>query len=176
MIQFYLKNQKKLFFLLFLFMVHSASFAQSIQGRVLGEQNTPLPGVSIRNHTQNIATLSDENGYFTVQGKEGDSLSFTFVGYESYQTILSSSSDMTVTLQVDEQALDEVVILGYGSIEKSKLTGSVSRLDDSSRCSREYRKPTAQNTLANRFKYHVGRSNSGRRPESWLRRHLIKKI
>lgn len=130
MMQFYLKIQKRLFVLAFLVMLHSVTFAQSIQGKVFGEDTLLLPGVSIRNLTQHVTSFSNEDGLFTIAGSKGDTISFTFVGYKKHEVILNSLADLTVTLQADEQALDEVVILGYGSIQKSKLTGSVSRLDD----------------------------------------------
>lgn len=128
----YPSNLKKyLVTVLFGCLVHLAAFAQTtVDGRVVGEDNAPLGGVSVFNQTQDLATSTNDAGEFSIQARVGDVLLFTSVGYGSEERTLSSLSRLTVVLLSADQTLDEVVVMGYGTVKRTKVTASVSTLDN----------------------------------------------
>lgn len=126
----YLNIVKSGFLLCFLFLLQTVAFAQSIlKGIVQDEKGTRLEGVSISNQEQNKTTSTNANGEFSIEGKVGDRLQVSYVGYHVQRFDVRNISNLKLVLVPNDQELDEVVVLGYGSIKKSNLTGSVSRLD-----------------------------------------------
>src|SRR5690606_18547360 len=89
----------------------------------------PLEGVTVSNQTQGHVTKTDEQGGFSVQAKVSDVISFSSIGYQSHKLTLENLASVRISLDPSGEDLEEVVVLGYGSIKKSNLTGSVSRLD-----------------------------------------------
>lgn len=121
---------RKILLLFSMCMLQLAAYAQSIlKGLVRSDQGTALVGVSVSNETQKVTAQTDKDGAFALQAKVGDVITFTSVGYESSTVTLQNLSSLLVTLRALNEELEEVVVLGYGSIKKSNLTGSVSRLD-----------------------------------------------
>lgn len=126
----------KLFLLILLFSC-SASFAQQVNVRgVVSDASGPLPGVSIKVEGTNSGAVTNGSGSFTLQANSTASLSFTFVGYKTQRVTLnarnrSASGDhvLNVTLLSDETALDEVVVVGFGTQKKVNLTGAVGTVD-----------------------------------------------
>lgn len=103
-----------------------------ISGTVRDERGEPLIGVNIQVKGTNIGTSTDIDGNYTLQNVEDDAiLVFSYVGYESQEVVVSGRSAIDVTLISDAQVLDELVVVGYGSVKKSDLTGSVERIDAS---------------------------------------------
>jgi TonB-linked SusC/RagA family outer membrane protein len=103
-------------------------FAQknTYSGKILdGDLNEALIGVNIivKNTTQ--GTVSDFDGRYQIQAATGDTLVFSYLGYQTYNLILTNQLVNNITLQPDLKVLDEVVVIGYGTIKKSDLTGSV---------------------------------------------------
>ncbi|QNL51451.1 TonB-dependent receptor [Olivibacter sp. SDN3] len=101
---------------------------QEINGQVLDATQIPIPGVSVREKSrpQNGAT-TNENGEFRLQASPGAILVFTYVGYaEQEVTVPEDGSPLTVILQDAPNQLDEVVLVGYQSLRRSDLTGSIS--------------------------------------------------
>src|SRR5690554_15859 len=123
--------KKHLLTVLFSCLVHLAAFAQTtVDGRVVGEDNTPLGGVSVFNQTQDLATSTNDAGEFSINARIGDVLLFTSVGYGAEERTLSSLSRLTVVLLQADQTLDEVVVINYGTVKRTKVTASVSTLDN----------------------------------------------
>ncbi len=99
---------------------------QTVKGKVL-EKSTgqPLPGVNIIVKGTANGTTSDFNGTFSLNVKNDNAvLVFSFLGYKT-QEVPASSAFMTISLAEDAQALNEVVVIGYGTAKKKDLTGSV---------------------------------------------------
>ena len=99
---------------------------QTVKGKVL-EKSTgqPLPGVNIIVKGTANGTTSDFNGTFSLNVKNDNAvLVFSFLGYKT-QEVPASSAFMTISLAEDAQALNEVVVIGYGTAKKEDLTGSV---------------------------------------------------
>ncbi|MCX6213082.1 TonB-dependent receptor [Spirosoma sp.] len=109
--------------------VSSAPVAETrLTGVVRDEQNNePLPGVSIVAKGTNRGTTTDANGrYQLTVPDETTVLVFSFVGYTSKEVPISSRTTVDISLVPDDQTLNEVVVVGYGTVKKSDLTGSVS--------------------------------------------------
>ena len=103
---------------------------EKITGKVLSKgDNLPLSGVSIVVKGKKIGTQTNENAMFSIEAKAGDILVFSSSGYLDLQVAVSTLKTLTILLEQSESKLDEVVIIGYGSQSKSKITGSVSKLD-----------------------------------------------
>jgi len=99
-----------------------------ISGKVTDENGLPLPGVSILLKGTTTGTVSDLNGNFSINVPDASSgvLVFSFIGYTSQSVTLTGSTQLTVSLQPDSKALNEVVVIGYGTQKKATLTGSIS--------------------------------------------------
>lgn len=106
---------------------------RTIKGRVVDDTAQPLPGVLISIKGENIQTSSDANGNYaiTLTG-QSSTLVFKLLGMQT-QEILAASGQNTVNaiLQPDLKSLGEVVVVGYGTVRKSDLTGSVATLKGS---------------------------------------------
>lgn len=97
-----------------------------ISGTVKDASGATLPGVSVLVKGTNRGTVTDLDGKFSLSAPEGGALVFSFIGYASQTVTVGSQNVVDITLQEDSQALDEVVVIGYGTMKKSDLTGSVS--------------------------------------------------
>ena len=104
--------------------------AQTITGVVTGiDNNEPLMGVSVLVKGANKGTSTNKKGEFTIVVPNNKAvLSFSYAGYLSQEQAVGSRTFLNISLVKDSKALDEVVVIGYGEIKKSDLTGSVSRL------------------------------------------------
>jgi TonB-linked SusC/RagA family outer membrane protein len=117
-----------LYFLLICFPFLANS--QTIVGKVISfEDNEPLPGVSVMIKGTNKGSSTDANGEFKITGANSKSiLVFSYVGYLGQEQAVGTRNSISVKLVQDSKALDEVVVVGYGEINKSDLTGSVSQI------------------------------------------------
>ncbi|MEZ4905303.1 MAG: TonB-dependent receptor [Spirosomataceae bacterium] len=103
---------------------------QTITGTVVDENGNGLPGVSILVKGTQRGTTSDPNGNYKLDIPEGSTtLVFSFVGYEPQEMIVGNRSVLNITLKPDTKALDEIVVVGYGTQKKANLTGSVASID-----------------------------------------------
>ena len=117
---------------LFLFAVLFASLSLVAQSQkmvtgtvVSAEDNKPLPGATIIVNGTNIGVISDLNGNFKISVPDNAStLKISFLGYKTEEVAISSEN-IRISLVLDETILDEVVVVGYGSVKKSDVVGSV---------------------------------------------------
>lgn len=125
------KYLKQISLFLFLTMLTNLVFAQtgSISGRVIDETEEPVVGVSIVLKGTTTATSTDENGNYVLSmvPPGNQTLIFRYVGYlnQERQLAVSGTTTLNVQLQVDDNLLGEVVVVGYGTQKKSDLTGSI---------------------------------------------------
>ena len=106
-------------------------FAQTTtyNGRILdGELNEPLYGVAVIIKNTNKGTVSDLEGFYELEAAKGDTLAFSYLGYQTIELVLTDQTANDVILSTDAKTLDEVVVIGYGTIKKSDLTGSVAKV------------------------------------------------
>jgi len=100
----------------------------AISGTITDENGDPLPGATITVEGTSAGTVSDIDGNFSIDVDEGAVLVISFIGYESRRITVSNQSQIDVQLELDESALEEVVVVGYGTVKKSDLTGAVSQV------------------------------------------------
>lgn len=126
----YDQSLRRVLLLAFLCCLNLAAFSQiALNGTVTDPEGNPLVGVTVSNQTQGHVTKTDEQGEFSVQAKVSDVIAFSSIGYQSHKLTLANLGSVRISLNPTGEDLEEVVVLGYGSIKKSNLTGSVSRLD-----------------------------------------------
>ena len=119
---------KRLFMLTFGIMMSLVVFGQQV--RVSGTvtdaaDRQTLPGVNVVVKGTLTGTITGVNGEYSLMAKPGDILVFTFIGYLPQEVPVGESNVINVALRTDVQALDEVVVIGYGTVKKSDATGSV---------------------------------------------------
>ncbi|TDB62335.1 TonB-dependent receptor [Arundinibacter roseus] len=109
-----------------------APLDRTLTGKVTDETNAGLPGVSVVIKGTSRGTTTNANGEFTLTIPENTAttttLVFSFVGYSSREVVVGSQSNLAVSLSPESTALNEVVVVGYGTVKKSDLTGSVSQV------------------------------------------------
>ena len=104
--------------------------AQTITGTVSDVDGSGLPGVSILVKGTQRGTTTDPNGKYKLDVPNGDAvLVFSFVGYLPQEIVVGNKTQLNVSLKVDNKALDEVVVVGYGTAKKKDLTGAVSSVN-----------------------------------------------
>ena len=99
-----------------------------VKGNVTDAQKIPLPGVNVVIKENNTGTITDTNGDFQIQVLNGQSLIFSFIGYNSKQINVSNSMFLQIVLEEKTELVSDVVIIGYGKIQKKDLTGSIESL------------------------------------------------
>lgn len=112
--------------LLFLVQTSYANTVQRVNGEVTEASGDPLIGVSVQIKGTTTGTTTDAEGKFSLDVPNADAvLSFSFIGYTSQEVRVGSQSFISITMEEDSKALQEVVVVGYGTQEKVNLTGSV---------------------------------------------------
>ncbi|WP_138476592.1 SusC/RagA family TonB-linked outer membrane protein [Dyadobacter bucti] len=107
-----------------------AQNAAEITGTVADSvTNTGLPGVTVVVKGTQRGTTTDAEGRYSIPAGAADMLSFSFVGYVGKEIAVGNKTKVDVTLQPSVNALDELVVVGYGTMKKSDLTGAVIRID-----------------------------------------------
>ncbi|MCT1531602.1 SusC/RagA family TonB-linked outer membrane protein [Sphingobacterium daejeonense] len=106
---------------------HSVYKQETIRGLVQSSTGESIAGASIRNLSTGSTVQSDAEGRFEIAGQVGQQLRISIIGYET-QTLSISSSTMNVQLTASDEALEEVVVVGYGTQKKVNLTGAVATL------------------------------------------------
>ncbi|WP_300968679.1 TonB-dependent receptor [uncultured Duncaniella sp.] len=101
----------------------------AISGKVLDKAGEPLIGVSVRCDKTGAGAVTDLEGNYTIEAPEGSNLTFTYVGYTPTKRKVNNAGQLNVTLSEDSKVLDEVVVVGYGTMKKRDLTGAVSTVN-----------------------------------------------
>lgn len=114
-------------FLLF----HITLFAQEddieVSGVVTDVNGIPLPSVTIQEEGTNNGVLTDFDGNYTISVNSSESvLIFTYVGMQTVRNTVGTNTKMDVQMEEDSQALDEVLVVGYGTQERANVTGAIS--------------------------------------------------
>ncbi len=102
---------------------------RTVSGKVTGSDKEALPGVSILIKGTTQGTTTDAKGDYSIGVPATDAvLIFSFVGYNSTEINTANQSVIDVSLQQNDQQLSEIVVVGYGTVKKSDLTGSLSQI------------------------------------------------
>ena len=119
-----------LFFSLSLFgMVHAQM--RQISGKVTKETGEPLIGVNVSVKGSNIATATDSKGAFTLQVPDNNNLTlvFTSIGFAAQEVKLGSKTSLDIIMKEEASNLNDVVVIGYQTVKRKDLTGSVSSVN-----------------------------------------------
>ncbi|MCL3852881.1 TonB-dependent receptor [Parabacteroides sp. GYB001] len=105
---------------------------QKIKGTVVDESKQPVIGANIVVEGTTNGTITDLDGNFSLQVPENAELRVSYIGYLDQKVKVGKNTALHIILKEDAQALDEVIVVGYGTMKKSDITGSVAsvRLDD----------------------------------------------
>lgn len=123
------KMNRRVLLLICLFMYAVSTFAQGgirISGKITDIAGDPLPGVSVILKGTTIGVVSDVNGLYdiTVPNSVAE-LQFSFLGFNTQKITVENRTVIDVIMLEDTQALDEVVVVGYGTMKRSDLTGAI---------------------------------------------------
>lgn len=102
----------------------------TVTGKIIDETGNPLPGASVYVKGSTNGTISDIDGNFSITAPDNAVLVFTFVGYQSQEITLNGNTNLgTITMKEDNQEIEQVVVIGYGTQKRVDLTGSVAIVD-----------------------------------------------
>lgn len=102
----------------------------TVSGVVMGSDGEPLMGVNVVEKGTTNGTITDLDGKYTLNVGSNAVLQFSYIGYVSSDIAVNGQRTVNVTMKEDSQNLDEVVVVGYGTVRKADLAGSVSVLDN----------------------------------------------
>jgi TonB-linked SusC/RagA family outer membrane protein len=100
----------------------------TVKGTVNDENGEGLPGAVVSAEGSTNGTVTDLDGNFSIELEEGDVLVVSFIGYKTQRINILNQSQITVSMELDASSLDEFVVIGYGVVRRSDLTGAVSSI------------------------------------------------
>ena len=106
----------------------SANAQSAVKGTVTDEAGEPLIGASVVVPGTTVGTTTDLDGNFSIAVEQGKKLRITYVGYVS-QDVTVKGNDLKIVLKEDNELLEEVVVIGYGTMKKKDLTGSITTVN-----------------------------------------------
>ena len=130
---------KKLIFTLLLFPVIAFSQGKIVSGVVSDDMGSPLPGATVQvKGSDTIGSITDFDGKFTIAIRDGEKkIIISYVGFVSQEVDVVGQNNISISLEQDVSELEEVVVIGYGTVLKKDLTGSVSSVKVSETISRQ---------------------------------------
>lgn len=107
-----------------------AQTTRQLTGKVLSDDDKqPLPNVTVLLKGKNIATETSVEGDYAIQVSGGDVIQFRMMGYVMQEMPVGTAATLDISLKPDVSALNEVVVTGYGSASRTKITSSIAKLD-----------------------------------------------
>ncbi|SFD17139.1 SusC/RagA family TonB-linked outer membrane protein [Algibacter pectinivorans] len=100
-----------------------------IEGTITDSQGQPIPGVNVIEKNTVNGVASDFDGNYTISTRNNAILVFSYIGYKTQEISVNSRSKIPVIMVTDNAKLDEVVVIGYGSVEKDKIATSIASID-----------------------------------------------
>jgi TonB-linked SusC/RagA family outer membrane protein len=117
------------FFCLAAFTLPGVGQQRPIRGRVLSPKGEPLPGVSVVVKGTTNGVITDEDGRFSLKAPEKGILEISFIGYETQDIPIENHTTFSITISPSTTALNQLVVVGYGTEKKVNLTGAISTLN-----------------------------------------------
>src|SRR5690606_11057095 len=115
-----------LFSLLLAFVMHFASAQEkTVNGTVTDENGLPLPGVNVVERGTTNGTQTDFEGRYNISVALGQTLVFSYLGYKEVSVGVGAQNTINLQMEEDAQALEEVVVIGYGVQKRKEITGSI---------------------------------------------------
>src|SRR5690606_893485 len=109
--------------------VRTAQAQEEVSGVVRDTTGAPLPGVSVQIKGTTLGTTTDMEGHFSIPATLGDVLVVSLMGFLTEEVTLSDQDELVIQLQQDVARLEEVVVVGYGTQQRSTMTGAVTAVD-----------------------------------------------
>lgn len=133
--------------LILVFFISSIALAQqrSISGTVTDSNGLPIPGVNIIIKNTNRGTQTNFDGIYSIEAENEEIIMYSFLGYISQEIIVTDLNKIDVTLEEDISALEEVVVVGFGTQSRRKITANIASI--SSDKINEIPTPSLQSTL-----------------------------
>jgi TonB-linked SusC/RagA family outer membrane protein len=101
-----------------------------VQGTVEDQNGKPVPGVTVSVEGLSLGTVTDLEGNYSLVVPEGSTLVFSFIGFETQKSAVGDQSIINITLVEEVSSMDEFVVVGYGTVRKSDITGAVSSVSN----------------------------------------------
>jgi hypothetical protein len=103
-----------------------------IKGKVFDSKNAPLAGVTVTIKGLKKNAVTDDAGNYVIEANTGDILVFSYTGFTTQEIKIGNSSSLNVHMVEDDKSLNTVVVVGYGSQSKAKVTGAIAtiKMDD----------------------------------------------
>lgn len=117
---------------LFIMLIPFALSAQNIRvsGTVLDADNEPLPGVNVVQTGTTNGTITDIDGKYEISVPSDATLTFSYIGYNNHEENVNGRTSLPpITLKSDDKEIEQVVVVGYGTMKKSDVSGSVASVD-----------------------------------------------
>ena len=110
--------------------VQSVLQTHTVKGTIVDETGEPMIGVSVIVKGQStVGTITDFDGNFVLDVPAGKGiLEVSYIGYKTQEVAVGKNAQITIKMEPDTQALDEVVVVGYGTVKKRDVTGAVSSM------------------------------------------------
>ncbi|MBJ2175205.1 TonB-dependent receptor [Aureibaculum sp. A20] len=127
-----IRKLRSVWFLIYLlYSINSFSQEIKIDGEIKDEENIAIPGVTVLIKGTKKGAVSDFDGKFTITVPDGENsiLVFSSVGYKTHELKIANQVNLQVRLLVDNESLEEVVVVGYGTQKKENLTGATSQIE-----------------------------------------------
>lgn len=123
-----LSHEHRFLFIMIGLFISLGAFAQQItvKGHVKDDTGEPVIGASVLESKTANGTITDIDGNFVLTVPSNSVLTISFIGYATQEVTVNGKTSLTVVLKEDAKVLDEVVVVGYGTMKKSDLTGAVS--------------------------------------------------
>ncbi|MCM1503002.1 MAG: TonB-dependent receptor [Bacteroidales bacterium] len=113
--------------LVLLFLLPLQAFAQgTVKGTVKDSEGNPLAGVGVIYNGTETGTITDIDGHFSVKALKGKTLNFSFFGMEPQDVAIDGPEVLNIVMKEDRMQIEDAVVIGYGSLSRRDLTGSVS--------------------------------------------------
>jgi len=107
----------------------TTSDTKKITGTIKDENGEPIIGANVSVKGTTTGTITDINGHFSLEASASSSILVSYIGYKPIEVKVGNTAQLNISLKEDSQALDEVVVVGYGTQKKVTLTGAVSAVD-----------------------------------------------
>ena len=125
------RKQKSFLLILFLMLTcFGYSQRKKLSGTVSDVRGQPLPGVNVIEKNGSNGVVTDFDGNYTISVSTNATLSFSFVGFKTKEVSVAGKTSLNVVLDEDVTSLNEVVVLGYGSVQKKELTSSITSISE----------------------------------------------
>lgn len=106
--------------------IGSIAVVAQVTGTVVDENDDPLPGVTVLIKGSQEGVSTDINGHYSISAQKNATLIFRYIGMKPQEVKINGRNVIDITLQEDNNALDEVVVVGYGSMKRGAVTSAVS--------------------------------------------------